>query len=212
MGFLIFAFRKLSLVRKINQDQYRQMTLSLQQQQITDQINALEQSQANKQDIAQQLVSNVNSVFNKTFQCKLDGLSANVDQATKNYGTAYQKAVDKYGKDPNAASEIASDNDVVTAKTNMDKANDTYRSQQMGLMTEYNAFQTAQGEMSKNMNSIFAAQDKAKLDQLKRIDTRLTVEMKSLESQLTLEKQDLENVEKAETEEAKSAAPKFGLS
>lgn len=44
MGFLIFAYRKLFLKRKINDLNYQSMVLSQKKQQITDQIGAVQQA------------------------------------------------------------------------------------------------------------------------------------------------------------------------
>lgn len=44
MGFLIFAYRKLSLIRRIHDLQYRQMVLTEREHRITDQIGLVQQA------------------------------------------------------------------------------------------------------------------------------------------------------------------------
>lgn len=61
------------------------------------------------------------------------------------------------------------------------------------------------------MNSVFEQTSKAQEAPLHAIDTQISQEMKSLESQLTLKQKELESVEKAEDQAAKSMTPKFGL-
>ncbi len=51
MGFLIFAYRKLSLTRKLNDLNFRSMILSQKEQQITQQIHNLEQAKAAAQNM-----------------------------------------------------------------------------------------------------------------------------------------------------------------
>lgn len=57
MGFLIFAFRKLDLKRRINDKQFSQMLLSNKQQQITSQISNMEQSMSSAQSTLSSLTS-----------------------------------------------------------------------------------------------------------------------------------------------------------
>lgn len=60
-------------------------------------------------------------------------------------------------------------------------------------------------------NSIFEAASTAQLQPLKNADSAIDLEMASLESQLKILRPELDGVEKAEGEEAKQGAPKFGL-
>ena len=64
MGFLLFAARKLQLKRQINQLSYRQIQLSQEQQQITDQIAQQQQKQQQVQNIFNTIGTMVNGAQN----------------------------------------------------------------------------------------------------------------------------------------------------
>lgn len=54
MGFLVFAYRKLSLKRKISDLQFRQMQLSMEKQQLTDRVSTYQNQMSMGKDILQQ--------------------------------------------------------------------------------------------------------------------------------------------------------------
>ena len=63
MGFLIFAYRKLSLKRQINQDEARLMQLSREVQDINSQKSLWQQAQSDKKDMTEQYMAGISSKF-----------------------------------------------------------------------------------------------------------------------------------------------------
>lgn len=204
MGVLIFAYRKLSLKRKINQDEYRQMQLSMDKQMVTSQISLMQQSMADKQDLAQQMLGNVSNIFYSGAQMQTGMARASVQYADQNLAQAME-AAKKKGGDP------SKDQDVINAQKALSAAQGSMMDTQMGSMQAFNMFQTRMLAANQEMNSVFAAKDKGAMQGLKSKENRIDTEMKGLESVLAEERAEYQSVEKAESEAAKDAAPKFGL-
>lgn len=206
MGFLIFAYRKLTLKRKINQDEFRQMTLSMEKQQVSSQISVMQQALADKQDMAQQMMSGLSQML-------YAGVQGSIWQSQQNVGAA-QAGLDKAIKDAqggDSKKDVSGDANVKAAQEQIKLAQQNAASTQMSAMFEMNQKQTGLLAMNQQINSVFAAQDKGAMQALKSKETRIDTEMKSLESLLADERAEYQSVEKAESEEAKNAAPKFGL-
>lgn len=203
MGVLIFAYRKLSLKRKINQDEFRQMQLSMDKQQVTSQISLMQQSMADKQDMAQQMMGNISNIFYSGAQMQTGMARAGVQYAEQNLAKAMENAK-KNGGDPNK------DQGVIDAQKALGAAQGSMTDTQMGSMQAMNIFQTRMLAANQEMNSIFAAKDKGALQGLKSKENRIDTEMKGLESLLAEERAEYQSVEKQEGEEAKESAPKFG--
>ena len=163
MSFLIFAYRKLDLTRRINEKNYRLMLISNEHQRMVTQIGNMQQCMSATQNTISMLSGN--SIMNATQQFQATCMGA---------GTA------------------------------------TDANTQMQAAVKFQAAQQAATYKANLMNSVFDVQSKTQLAQLNAIDTQLTMEMKSLESQLKPLSEELTNVEKAEGEAAKQAAPKFG--
>lgn len=175
MGFLIFAYRKLFLTRKINDLGFQSMLLSQKRQQITAQISNIEQSMAS--------AKNMINIFTST-------------------SIAYKQSQDmskyyEYVQDPrNPNSKILKPKDGVAAENMM------YTTQAA------NAEIMAAGNIC---NSVFDAISTAQLNALHAEDSQMELQSKNIESQLKLLNEEVQGVEKAESEAAKSEAPKFGL-
>jgi len=200
MGFLIFAYRKLTLKRDINQKSFRQMQLSMEKQQLDSQINMMQQSTAAQQDMAQQVMGDMSNMLYASSQMSIFGANQGVAAAEQNYKDALKSA----NGDNNNDNVRKAQEQFEGAKTSADRT----RFATMGM------FQGEQQKlmmMNQQVNSVFAAQDKARLQALKTKENRIDTEMASLESQLKLENAEYDSVEKAESEEAKKGAPKFGL-
>lgn len=204
MGVLIFAYRKLSLKRKINQDEYRQMQLSMDKQMVTSQISLMQQSMADKQDMAQQMLGNASNIFYADAQMRTGMARASFQYAEQNLAKAMENAK-KNGGDP------SKDQSVIDAQKALGTAQGSMQDTQMGSMQAFNAFQTRMLMANQEMNSVFAAKDKGAMQGLKSKENRIDTEMKGLESVLAEERAEYQSVEKAESEAAKDAAPKFGL-
>lgn len=168
MGFLLFAYRKLSLKRQINDLTYQSMCLQQQKEDITRQIGDAQQNISNQK--------NMLSVFS----------SYQVSQFSQNAFAPFAKAY--------------SDGKEVDQKEYMKVQMQVMQAQQAAAMTN-------------NMtNSIFEGQSKVQLAQLSAVDKEIDMKIANNDSQLALLKAEEQSVEKGEAEEAKQAAPKFGLS
>lgn len=200
MAFLLFAYRKLSLKRQLNQKNYQMTLLSNQQQTIQSQIGMMEQVKASAQDSWATVADGMSSNMNTIFQAN----TAASTQKTRDLGQQYQSILVANGNDENNAN-------VKAAKAQLDAS--TVENNK-SLQTAYVAKQTAQeGLLIANhaVNSVFASADKAKLAILQHQDQRIQTSMGQLESEVKLISAEYDNVKKAEGEEAKNVAPSFGL-
>lgn len=200
MGVLIFAYRKLSLKRQINQDSFRLTMLTIDKNLVTREINDLQQGIAQRQDMAQQMMGNISNIFYSGAQMQMGFANQNVQGAQYALAEAMKKA-NNDEKNP----------DVVAARNAYQAAQQQATAAQGNSMAMFNAFQTQMMGMNQQVNSIFAAKEKGALQGLKTKENRIDTEMANLTSVLAQEKAELQSVEKEEGEEAKNAAPKFGL-
>lgn len=202
MGVLIFAYRKLSLKRQINQDNFRLMMLGIDKTQVTRQIGDLQQAIAQKQDMAQQFMGGISNIFYSGAQLQMGIVNQNAQGAENALREALKNATgtDKE-KDPN----------VIKAKEAYEAAKQASVTAQGNSMAMFNAFQTQMMGMNQQINSVFAAKEKGALQGLKTKENRIDTEMASLQSVVAQESADLKAVDDAEKEEAKNSAPKFGL-
>lgn len=199
MGVLIFAYRKLSLKRQINQDNFRLMMLGIDKTAVTRQIGDLQQAIAQKQDMAQQFMGNISNIFYSGAQLQMQGVNIYAQNAEKALAEAQKKA-----------NGVETD-EVKKAKENFDAAKRASVAAQGASMQEFNVFQNQMMGLNQQVNSIFAAKEKGALQGLKTKENRIDTEMASLQSVLAQESADLKATEEAEKEEAKNSAPKFGL-
>lgn len=200
MAFLLFAYRKLSLKRQINQKNYQMTLLSNQQQTIQSQIGMMEQVKASAQDSWATIADGMSSSLNTIFQAN----TAASTQKTRDLGQQYQSVLVANGNDENNANvkAVKAQLEAATVESNnsLQKAYVAKQVGQEGLLIANHA-----------VNSVFAAGDKAKLAILQHQDQRIGISKDQLESEVKLISAEYENVKKAEGEEAKNVAPSFGL-
>lgn len=197
MGFLIFAFRKLTLKRQISQHQYQQMMLSSEQQQVQHQISIMKQAKGMMEDSWSMVYNSINSTSNSIFQAQVNGYNAPVTQATKEYTDAV------------ASKDQARIN---TAESQMKSVKENADSQYKTAFALFQAGQQTNVVLNQAVEQMFAGCDQAQLNILSAKDKRIEQEMASLDSQLKIESAELDSVEKAENDAAKKSAPSFGLS
>jgi hypothetical protein len=207
MGFLIFAYRKLTLKRSLNKHEFEQIQFSMQKQQISDQISVMQQSNADKQDMSQQMMANISNMGYAKIQSSVWMSQQGVAAAQGNFDQAVKTA-----KEGGAGVDISKDKSVLDAKDQLDLAQKAAAGNQMNTMMAFQQFQSGMMAMNQQINSVFAAKEKGEMAALKSKENRLDLQMKSLESLIASERAEFQSVEKAESEEAKESAPKFGLS
>lgn len=208
MAFLLFAYRKLSLKRQINQKNYQMTLLSNQQQSIQSQIGMMEQVKASAQDswatISNQLSTNMNTIFQTSV--------ADSNDKTYTLGQDYQKALlAKQGMKPTDEGYAEADTKAKDIKAQMEALT---ADENQKLKAAYFGQQAAQQSLlvaNQAVNSVFAAGDNAKLAMLQHQDQRIGIAKEQLESEVKVISAEYENVKKAESEEAKNVAPTFGL-
>ena len=196
MGFLIFAFRKLSLRREISQKEYRLMSISTIQNRIQDQISVIEQAKAAMQGAWNTSMNAISTMGSSIFS---NGLM-DKQQSFMDLNISYLDA--------------KSNGDTVLAdslRKQMLDAQKAAMGEQATNQKEYQIFQ--QGLMLANQaqNTIFSLVDQAELASLNQQDQQYSLEKENLESQLKKLNAEYESVEKAETQAAKQAAPNLGL-
>ncbi len=231
MGFLLFAFRKLSLKREINQKNYRMTLLSNQRQRIDSEISIMEQHKAAQQDAWSTISNSISSSTNTIFQMNASQSNTDVIKSVNVYSKDYQLLTkfnsfgsnDKADRDKfletNNIDNSKSDDEirkslegrVESEKIAMTKqqlsAQDSNQANQLAMQASQLALVTA----NQCVNSVFASMDETKLAMLQSQDQRIDTEMGQLESEVELLNAEYENVKKAESQEAKNTAPSFGL-
>lgn len=196
MGFLIFAFRKLCLKRTINQNSYRQMTISMQRQRNKREMDAMEQAKTTMQNAWGTISNSISSSTSAIFNAQV---------------AASQTIVTKAQNDYTLAAQTGDDAKIRAAQANLDLAKDKAANQYNMALGTYQIAQTSSQLADHAVNSVFGAADEAQLSMLHQKDQQYEEQMASLTSEATLLAEEYKSVEKAEGEAAKSAAPSFGI-
>lgn len=192
MGFLIFAFRKLTLKRQINQKQFTQMTLANQQQRVQEQISIMEKTKSAMQD-----------AWSTTSNATLSTAQSLYNLSTMASQSKIQDLYKKYGN--------ANTNDQVSIMNEITEQQEKVRAKNTAAYAAYQAVASGVTLANYAVNSVFSAADDAQLQALHRQDQRYEEEQASLDSQLKLLNAEYESVTKAESDAAKQSAPSFGL-
>lgn len=199
MGFLIFAFRKLTLRKNIDRKQFSLMSVSMKLQKIQDQVSIMQQAKTSTQNALQMMTQSAASMAGSLFQTEMSGAQNTYSEKTK----AYTEALKAANNDDSADA-------VVAAKDEVEKAKDAATEKYQSCFSKYQASQQSLMVANNVINSVFAASDESELRCLNTKDTALSQEKASLESSLSLLNAEYTSVEKQEDQEAKNAAPKFG--
>lgn len=200
MGVLIFAFRKLFLIRRLNQLNARNMQLSQTRQRVTDQIGVWQRTKAAAQSAYSMMLQNTATQNSSIFQSTLNSYSGYVFTKSDELKAAREAA----GNDPN-------NNIVQNAQRTLDEAKEQAQRMGMALTAQYNGAQQQLAMQQNQMNQQIEASDNGELQALQMKDAQIDEEMaanESVEKQLNYE---LEEVKKAEDSAAKNGAPNFGL-
>ncbi len=202
MGFLIFAFRKLSLKRTINQKNFRLMQLCSRQQQLQETSGLLQQAKSLMQDAWNMTSGNIGNIATCLNQSNMDKINSRLDVASNKYDKVYDDF--KNGKASAAQLDAARMEYEKAQKEAEESTKDSLKLTQAGIGANLVAGQV--------VNSVFAASEKAQMAVLNSQSQSIDMEKTALESQLKLLNEELASVDKAESDAAKKAAPTFGLS
>ena len=88
MSFLILAFRKLSLKRKINSGNFRLMQLQMTKDRIASQLASSQQLTATIQDNWNTFTSSLGNMSSSVFNAQFNAASSNATAALKQYQEA----------------------------------------------------------------------------------------------------------------------------
>ena len=99
MSFLILAFRKLSLKRKINSGNFRLMQLQMTKDRITSQLASSQQLNATIQDNWNTFTTSLGNMTSSVFSAQLNTSSNNATAALKQYQDAVDSGDAKAIKD-----------------------------------------------------------------------------------------------------------------
>lgn len=198
MGFLIFAFRKLSLKRQITQKQSRQMTLNMKLQQIQNQIGVMQQSKASSQGALQMMLQNSGSMNESIYQSQMAGYY----QGSAVLNQKYQEAMSKSGGVETAQTQ--------KIKNAMNEYNAEATAQSQKALFDFQSKQRALVATGQAFNSIFQSSDQADMNYLQQVNLQLEQEAATNDSQLKLLTAELQEVSSAEEKAAKDSVAKFG--
>lgn len=204
MGFLIFAYRKLTLRRRIDQHQFRLIQLSNEISRVQEESSIMQQATAARQDMAKQSMSMTADNFYSQKRMQMLMLGGALSNSEAGLANIFAKVPDKQHPETDSDYRKALEN-----HQTLMKASEAF---QNFNMFDLQRFQNDTMNKTQMINSIFHAQDEGALRGLKTRETRLNQEKESLESLLKKEEAEYQSVEKAEDNEAKRCAPKFGLS
>lgn len=196
MGFLIFAFRKHQLIQQRDRAQFQSMMLGMKLDNIVSQMNKIQESTANTQSIWGQMMSGSLSYAANQYQATISGLNNN--QQMQDLQNQLAKT-----SDPSQQSAI---------KAQLDEMQNQRTQGMQQAYAQYNMAQMQAAQANQSMGSVFENQQKQQLSGLQQEETRIKQQQELLNTQLTEWNQELENVKKQEAQEAKDAAPTFGLS
>lgn len=200
MGFLIFAFRKLTLKKRINQMQFRQTLLSTAQQKIQNQISIMQQAKTSSENALQMVMQGSGNMAQNLFKSEMSSSTNLYYEKSK----AYANILKANGNDETHV-------EVMKAKAELDSAKNAGEAKYQTAFATYQTTMAGLAATNNVINSIFSASEQSELNYLHQRDTALTQEMTSNESQLKLLSAEYTEVEKGEDQEAKNTAPKFGM-
>lgn len=204
MAFLLFAFQKMAITRKINNKNYELICNTNELQRIQSQIGIMEQSKASLQDAWSTASALLSQSSSSIYQASVFASADDVTKAT----TAYREACKN---SQSSGTDKANDPEVIAAKAKMDDAQKASADATQKAYVGQQAAQQALAMTGQLANSVFEAGDKAKRAILQSQDQRLELRKGQIQSELSLLNNELENVTKAETDSAKKTAPNFGL-
>ncbi len=200
MGFLLFAFRKLSLKRTISQKEFRQVTIANRITDLQEQQSIMAQAKTSAQNALSMFFRANGMMADNLYQSNVMGLSSSYNNAQ----AEYQKVLNDNNNDRNQDAVTAAEDKMKSIQL---EAQEKYQS----LFTDYQKSQNGLAMSQQVMNSIFTSSDKLEQENLHLQETQLEQENTSLETQLKLLREQLAGVEKGEDQAAKDVAPKFGL-
>ena len=194
MSFLILSFRKLSLRRKINNGNFRNMQLQMAQDKIQSQIADAQKLNAQMQDNWTSLTSSLGNISNSIFAAQ--DATAKID---------YNNAKSNFDK----ASEAGNKEEAAKYEELMKKAEKEYNEQAKNILQLQNNQAVALSAMKQSVNSIYEASQKAQLEDLQRKDQAISLERESLQDPIATWNAEYTSLEKAVSEAAKNSAPKY---
>lgn len=203
MGVLLAVYQKLTLRKRIDRGQYELMMLSEKQNQIQRQMSELQQRRNDAQNIWDNTLSNISGNYDNLFQMGMSGINQNAAQKA----SVFSDLQAKRAQNPTSVDDAKL---AEAQKAAVDAQNESTQ-QQMAANMQYQMFQRRLATAKNSMETMLGNADKNTLRQLQQLDSEYSQKKELKEQQLTKWNQEYENVGKLADQEAKNAAPKFGL-
>lgn len=203
MGVLLAVYQKLTLRKRIDRGQYELMMLSEKQNQIQRQMSDLQQRRNDAQNIWDNTLSNISTGAESIFQAQLAGYNQNASNAASIYS---QKQLENSKKPGSVSEDVLKD----LQQKAIDAQNQSAQQQSMATM-QYQMGMQRMATAKNAMEKMLGKADENTLRQLQQLDSEYSQKKELKEQQLTKWNQEYENVGKLADQEAKNAAPKFGL-
>ena len=201
MGFLLFAFMKLSLKRTINHKEFRLSQVLNKINNLQEQTSIMAQAKSSAQSALTMFFQSNNMMANNMYQQKTFELQSGYAKEQE----AYTKAYNDNGKDVNNQTVKDAQAVLTTAQTN---AQMYYQS----LFADFQKVQSANQMSQQLMSSIFTSSDQMQQSTLHAQETQLTTEKDGIESELKGLNAQYDSYKQSEEKAAKDLAPNFGTS
>lgn len=215
MGVLLALYRKLSLRRRIDTEQYQLMMLSEQQRTVQRQISEMQENKTQKESIWNDALSCIATNADSIFQQQMMGTNQNSMNAQNNFTRlnqqlqAAQNPKEGTAVDEEAVKKLKGD--VETAQNTAYNAQAASSQATMQMAYQRQAFMQQLTTMKNSMTQAMDNSDKQTLSQLHNKDTEYSQKITNLESMLTKDNEEYKNADALCKEEAKNTSPKFGL-
>lgn len=199
MAFLLFAFMKLSVKRRINQKEFRLTNIMNKINNMQEQQSIMAQAKTASQNALSMFYQSNNMLANNTYQQSIFGLQSEFGK----YQDNYNKVLKEHKNDKSHEDVTRVYDEMMTAQT---KAQGQYQS----LMADFQKVQMGNQMAQQMMSSIFTNADQMQSASIHAQETLLTTEKDSLESELKLLNGQYDSYKQQEEKAAKDMAPNFG--
>jgi len=201
MGFLLFAFMKLSLKRTINHKEFRLSRVLNKINNLQEQTSIMAQAKSSAQSALTMFFQSNNMMANNMYQ-----------QKTYELQSGYAKEKDVYAKVYKDNKEDANVDAVKEARKTLETVQTNAQLNYQSLFADFQKVQMGNQMSQQLMSSIFTSSDQMQQSTLHAQETQLTTEKDGLESELKGLNAQYDSYKQSEDKAAKDLAPNFGTS
>lgn len=200
MSFLLFAHRKLSILRNLDHKNFRLTIIDNKLMNLHEQQGIMAQAKSSAQSSLSIFYNSNVSLLDNFFNTKTNQMYNSV----QGFNDKYSKALEANGNDENAQP-------VKDAKAAYDKAVENANTNYRKFYSDYMKDKSALQMSAQAMNSIFTNSDQNQASFINAQEKQMTIEKANLESQVKILNEELSSVKTAEDQAAKRAVTDFGL-